>query len=117
MHRDLHFLPARRSSDLVRMQPRNRPFAATCDARHPLPQGEPVLRKLRKFLPALIAVVSMASVAQSVKTHHVREAVRSGHAQAIGRLPANQVLQLDLVLPLRDPAGLKSFLSDIATSW
>ena len=33
--------------------------------------------------------------------------------QATGRLPANQVLQLDLVLPLRDPAGLKSFLNDV----
>ena len=27
--------------------------------------------------------------------------------------PANQMLQLDLVLPLRDPAGLKAFLADV----
>ena len=46
-------------------------------------------------------------------THHVRDAVKSGKAQANGRLPGNQVLQLDLVLPLRDPAGLKSFLADV----
>jgi kumamolisin len=31
----------------------------------------------------------------------------------VGRLPQNQVLQLDLVLPLRDPAGLNRFLSDV----
>ncbi len=43
----------------------------------------------------------------------MREAVRDGQARAIGRAPANQTLQLDLVLPLRDPAGLKSFLADI----
>ena len=37
----------------------------------------------------------------------------NGKAQSKGRLPANQVLQLDLVLPLRDPAGLKAFLADV----
>jgi kumamolisin len=52
-------------------------------------------------------------LAQSVKTHHVRDAVKNGHAQANGRLPGNQVLQLDLVLPLSDPAGLKAFLADV----
>ena len=46
-------------------------------------------------------------------THHVRDVVRNGKAQATGRLPSNQVLQLDLVLPLRDQAGLKSFLKDL----
>lgn len=46
-------------------------------------------------------------------THHVRDVVSNGKAQANGRLPGNQVLQLDLVLPLRDPAGLKAFLADV----
>ena len=46
-------------------------------------------------------------------THHVRDVVRNGQAQATGRLPSNQVLQLNLVLPLRDPSGLKSFLKDL----
>jgi kumamolisin len=55
----------------------------------------------------------MNSQAQTVLTRHVREATRTGRAQAIGHLPANQVMQLDVVLPLRDPAGLKSFLSDV----
>ncbi len=73
-------------------------------------------RSFRKHLLSFAAVLSIAvpfSQAQSVTTHHVRDAVRSGQAQAIGRLPANQVLQLDLVLQLRDPAGLESFLSQV----
>jgi kumamolisin len=46
-------------------------------------------------------------------THHVRGVVRNGISQANGRLPGNQVLQLDLVLPLRDPGGLKAFLAEV----
>lgn len=46
----------------------------------------------------------------------MREAVRNGQARSIGRAPATQELQLDLVLPLRDPAGLKAFLADIYNS-
>ena len=70
----------------------------------------------RTLLSALVAVLFVATSmghAQSVMTHHVRNAVRSGQAHSTGRASANQVLQLDLVLPLRDPAGLKSFLSDV----
>ena len=52
-------------------------------------------------------------LAQSVMTHHVRDAVRNGEARPVGRLPQNQVLQIDVVLPLRDPQGLKSFLADV----
>ena len=62
---------------------------------------------------ALLSVVTTNSAAQSVLTRHVRDAVRTRQAQSIGRLPANQFMQLDLVLPLRDPAGLNAFLSDI----
>ena len=75
-----------------------------------------MIRKIGKFLLTILAVISIASItcsAQSVMTHHVREAVLSGKAQSTGRLPSNQVLQLDLVLPLRDPSGLKSFLSEV----
>ena len=46
-------------------------------------------------------------------THHVREAVVSGRAQAVGRMPANQQLQLDVVLPVRDQAGLDVFVRDV----
>jgi subtilase family serine protease len=74
-----------------------------------------VLSKTGKFLPIFAALLLSAAtcLAQSVKTHHVRDVVKSGKAQSNGRLPGNQVLQLDLVLPLRDPAGLKAFLADV----
>lgn len=73
-------------------------------------------RSIRNFLLSITAILFVAVAsgpAQSVSTRHVRDAVRNGRAQAIGRMPANQTLQLDLVLPLRDRAGLKSFLSDV----
>lgn len=62
---------------------------------------------------AFLPVVTTTSYAQTVLTHHVREAIRTGRAQALDRLPAGRVMQLDVVLPLRDPAGLKSFLADV----
>jgi subtilase family serine protease len=49
----------------------------------------------------------------SFATHHVRQVVLRGQAQPVGRLPAAQIMQLDIVLPLRDPAGLKSFLQGL----
>jgi len=74
-----------------------------------------VITKTGKFLPvfAVLLLSAATCLAQSVMTHHVRDVVSSGKAQANGRLPGNQVLQLDLVLPLRDPAGLKTFLADV----
>ncbi len=60
-----------------------------------------------------ISVVTSNSHAQSMSTRHVRNVTRNGDARTIGRLPADQVMNLDIVLPLRDQAGLKSLLSDI----
>ncbi|MGD0095410.1 MAG: protease pro-enzyme activation domain-containing protein [Terracidiphilus sp.] len=73
-------------------------------------------RKLSVFVLVIAALVSAGSTAgraQSLLTRHVREAVLNGRAQPLGRLPANQTLQLDLVLPLRDQAGLDTFLSEL----
>jgi kumamolisin len=75
-----------------------------------------VNRKLSVFVLVIAALVSAGSTAgraQSLLTRHVREAVLNGRAQPLGRLPANQTLQLDLVLPLRDQAGLDTFLSEL----
>ena len=68
------------------------------------------------FLLAAIALLSIVTVdcrAQYVSTHQVRDAVRSYQAAPVGRLPENKLLQLDIVLALRDPAGLKSFLEEL----
>ncbi len=62
---------------------------------------------------AIVSIFTTGSLAQSVRTRHVRDAVRNGQAQSIGQLPATQMMNLDLVLPLRDPDGLKNFLADL----
>jgi len=62
---------------------------------------------------ALVSIVAIDSQAQYTSTHHVREAVRSGQAQLVGRLPAGQIMTLNIVLPLRDQAGLELFLADL----
>ena len=73
-------------------------------------------RTIGRFLlvaAALLSAASIAGQAQNLMTHHVREAVRNGQAQAVGRLPASQTMQLDLVLPIRDQAGLDAFLGEV----
>ena len=62
---------------------------------------------------AIVSLFATASQAQSVRTRHVRDAVRNGQAQSIGQLSNTQVMNLDLVLPLRDPDGLRNFLADL----
>jgi len=61
----------------------------------------------------LLSAASIAAQAQTLMTHHVRDAVRDGRAQAVGRLPASQTMQLDIVLPIRDQSGLDAFLSEV----
>jgi len=67
-------------------------------------------------IAALLSLLSFAtttSQAQSMSTRHVREVVRSGEAKSVGQLPSKQVMTLDVVLPLRDSAGLDSFLQQL----
>ena len=68
-------------------------------------------RSASVFLAIVVSIVTTGAQAQSMLTRHVREVVRNGQAQNIGPLPADQVMNLDIVLPLRDPAGLQSFLT------
>ena len=75
-----------------------------------------MIRRLSIVLLSVVAVLSLSnsdSQAQSVLTHHTREVVRNGGAKPIGRLPADKIMSLDLVLPLRDSAGLSRFLEDV----
>ncbi len=64
-------------------------------------------------IPMDTADTQQAIGQQSVLTHHVRKEVDPSEAQAVGRLPAEQIMTLDIVLPLRDPDGLNRFLGDI----
>ncbi|MBV8631712.1 MAG: S8/S53 family peptidase [Silvibacterium sp.] len=73
-----------------------------------------MIRKAGLFF-AMIAwlIAAVDCHAQYVATHHVRDAVRNDQAPPVGRLPESRVMQLDIVLALRDPAGLKAFLEEI----
>jgi kumamolisin len=64
---------------------------------------------------ALLPVMGVLAQAESLPllTTHVRQVTRTGEAQAIGQLPANQVMTLDVVLKLSDSAGLDAFLKDV----
>ncbi|MGA2096312.1 MAG: protease pro-enzyme activation domain-containing protein [Candidatus Acidiferrum sp.] len=61
----------------------------------------------------LLFVFSIVTRAQNMPTRHVRQDVVSGRAQFLNQLPASQTMRLDVVLPLRDPAGLESFLKEL----
>jgi kumamolisin len=58
----------------------------------------------------LLFTMSQWAQAESVLTRHVREGVADGQAKLVGQLPATQTLHFDIVLPLRDRAGLQSLL-------
>jgi subtilase family serine protease len=71
---------------------------------------------IRFLIPAvaLFSVMGTQASAQSVRTHHVPQAVASGQARLVSALPATQSLRLDIVLPLSDPDGLDTFVKDVA---
>jgi subtilase family serine protease len=76
----------------------------------------PRLGRFPVTIAALLSLLSFAtttSQAQSMSTRHVREVVRTGEAKSVGQLPSKQVMTLDVVLPLRDTAGLESFLKQL----
>jgi len=59
-------------------------------------------------MPALAAAQT-----QSLLTRHVRTPILNGQAPFVGHLPATQSINLDIVLPLRDQAGLESTLQGL----
>ncbi len=65
------------------------------------------------FAAAAALLATTALSAQTLLTHHMRDAVRNNQAQAVGRLPANQLMSLNIVLPLRNQAGLERLLDEI----
>ncbi len=77
--------------------------------------GVGVLQKLQIApFAALILLVMVSQVqAQSLMTRHTRPAVTSGLAKFLNRLPETQILRIDIVLPVRDEAGLNKLLQDV----
>jgi len=77
------------------------------------------VNRLIVFLLTLAAIVSGVTVvcqaeSQSLLTRHVREATQNGQAQLVGRLPVSQTMHIDIVLPLRDQAGLEKFVKEVS---
>jgi len=64
-------------------------------------------------IAVIVSVIPCISNAQSVLTQHVRAVTLTGEAAPVSRLPATDTLSLDLVLPLSDPEGLKTFLAEL----
>lgn len=74
--------------------------------------------KIQKVTALAVAMSSALgfttnSFAQSVLTHHVRDVVASGEARAASKMPDEAIMSLDVVLPLRDQAGLERALAEI----
>jgi subtilase family serine protease len=77
-----------------------------------------MIRRFRTALfvtVALLGVVSDVCGAQSLPplTRHVRAASVNAQSGTVGHLPPAQSMRLVLVLPIRDQAGLDSFLKEV----
>jgi len=75
-----------------------------------------MVRKIGLYLLTAVAMLCFAtsdSNAQSISTRHVREATRSGEAKPVGQLSSERIMNLDIVLNLRDRAGLQDFLGEL----
>ena len=64
---------------------------------------------------ALMAVFAVAGQAhaEGAHTHHVHAAVTGGEAQMVGQPAATQVMNLDIVLPVRDREGLQALAAAV----
>jgi kumamolisin len=74
----------------------------------------PLQTRIALVLAIVFLLFTIPGQAQSqLLTHHVRDEVANGRAQLVGQLPATQTLHFDIVLPLRDRAGLQNFLLEV----
>jgi subtilase family serine protease len=77
-----------------------------------------------RFISPMITVLAIVFLAhtlaqaepQPLLTRHVRDVVANGQAPLVGQLPATQTLRFDIVLPLRDRAGLQAFVQEVNDS-
>jgi kumamolisin len=81
--------------------------------------GAIMIRRLSAFLLAIVALVGITAKVchaqpQTLLTVHTRDVVVDGQAPFIKRLPANQLMQIDIVLPVRDRAGLDNFARGVS---
>lgn len=75
-----------------------------------------MVRRTGLYFLTAVAMLCFATInlnAQSILTRHVREATRSGEAKLVGHLSFDRIMSLDVVLPVRDQAGLDAFLANL----
>ncbi len=75
---------------------------------------------IRKSSVSLFTIAMLAGAAvlcqaqpQTLLTNHVRDAVTSGEAHFLNRMPAEQTMRLNIILQLRDRAGLQSYIKEL----
>ena len=75
---------------------------------------------IRKSSVSLFTIAMLAGAAavcqaqpQTLLMHHVRDVVTSGQAHLQNRMPADQTMRLNMVLALRDRAGLQSYIKEL----
>ena len=77
-----------------------------------------MIRKLTVVLLAIVAMVLSANIVclaqpQFLLTRHVRDVILNGQAPFVAKLPANQSMQIDIVMAVRNQAGLDHFLQEL----
>jgi len=80
--------------------------------------GKGISRLARKACGLSVAIAlafgaTTAAQAAQFSTHHVRDVVNQGIAKQVGHLPSSQLMRLDVVLPVRDQAGLDAFVAAV----
>ena len=77
-----------------------------------------MIRRVRVVFLTVVAIVSVVSLvsqarAESLLTRHTRDAVVSGEAKSVGRLPATQSMHIGIGLALRHQPELENFLQEL----
>jgi subtilase family serine protease len=77
-----------------------------------------MIRRVSVLLLMSVAVLAVGvsvcqAQPQSLMTRHVRDVVVNGQAPFVGRMPATQSIRFDIVLPVRDQAGLDNLLEEV----
>jgi subtilase family serine protease len=70
-------------------------------------------RKISLALMAAFGTLSLGAYAEGAHTRHVHAEIQGGEAQMVGTPAATQVMNLDIVLPVRDRAGLQALAAAI----
>lgn len=69
--------------------------------------------KLTAVVSALLLGFALTAQAESFKTRHTYDLQSKGQVATVGHLPAEQTMQIDVVLPISDQAGLDAFLAKV----